>query len=177
MAVLRFVPHEQTAWEWFQERGTLALLPLNDRTSSVVITVPAAEARFDHRLGAMQLSSSRHIYPLVAAYARRFATKRCVLIGVAAVGMHPVTAHGFNLGLQGLERLGAELARAVATAGDIGSLPVLQRYEAAHQRGAPLVPRHECPGAPLHRLPAACTRWPAPWVSGWPSACYRSSAR
>jgi ubiquinone biosynthesis UbiH/UbiF/VisC/COQ6 family hydroxylase len=39
------VPHEQTAWEWFQERGTLALLPLNDRMSSVVITVPAAEAR------------------------------------------------------------------------------------------------------------------------------------
>lgn len=147
------VPHEQTAWEWFQERGTLALLPLNDRMSSVVITVPAAEARrllesdpqefdrevearFDHRLGAMQLSSSRHIYPLVGAYARRFATERCALIGDAAVGMHPVTAHGFNLGLQSLERLAAELARAVATGVDIGSLPVLQRYEAAHQRGA-----------------------------------------
>jgi ubiquinone biosynthesis UbiH/UbiF/VisC/COQ6 family hydroxylase len=147
------VPHEQTAWEWFQERGTLALLPLNDRRSSVVITVPAAEARrllesdpqefdrevearFDQRLGAMQLSSSRHIYPLVGAYARRFATERCVLIGDAAVGMHPVTAHGFNLGLQSLERLAAELARAGATGADIGSPPVLQRYETAHQRGA-----------------------------------------
>jgi 2-polyprenyl-6-methoxyphenol hydroxylase-like FAD-dependent oxidoreductase len=84
----------------------------------------------------MQLSSSRHIYPLVGAYARRFATERCALIGDAAVGMHPVTAHGFNLGLQSLERLAAELARAVATGVDIGSLPVLQRYEAAHQRGA-----------------------------------------
>jgi ubiquinone biosynthesis UbiH/UbiF/VisC/COQ6 family hydroxylase len=170
------VAHEQTAWEWFQERGTLALLPLNDRISSVVITVPAAEARrllesdpqefdrevearFDHRLGAMQLSSSRHSYPLVGAYARRFATQRCVLIGDAAVGMHPVTAHGFNLGLQSLERLAAELARAVATGVDIGSLPLLQRYEAAHQRGArPLylatnaVVRLYTDSRPLHTL-------------------------
>ncbi len=147
------VPHEQTAWEWFQDRGTLALLPLNGRMSSVVITVPAAEgrrlhemdsgefdreleARFEHRLGAMQLCSSRHIYPLVAAYARRFASRRCALIGDAAVGMHPVTAHGFNLGLQSVERLAGELARAIATGIDIGSPAVLQRYETAHQRGA-----------------------------------------
>jgi len=37
-------PHAQTAWEWFQEKSTLALLPLNGGESSVVITVPAAEA-------------------------------------------------------------------------------------------------------------------------------------
>jgi ubiquinone biosynthesis UbiH/UbiF/VisC/COQ6 family hydroxylase len=147
------VPHEQTAWEWFQERGTLALLPLNDRASSVVITVPAAEARrlleidpaefdqdvearFERRLGAMHLCSSRHVYPLVAAYSRRFATERCALIGDAAVGMHPVTAHGFNLGLQSIDRLAAELVRAAAAGLDIGSLPVLRRYETAHNRGA-----------------------------------------
>jgi ubiquinone biosynthesis UbiH/UbiF/VisC/COQ6 family hydroxylase len=170
------VAHEQTAWEWFQERGTLALLPLNDRTSSVVITVPAAEARrlmeidpqefartvearFEHRLGAMQLCSSRHSYPLVAAYARHFVTERCALIGDAAVGMHPVTAHGFNLGLQSLERLAAELGRAAAAGLDIGSLAVLRRYEAAHHRGArPLylatnaVVRLYTDARPLHTL-------------------------
>jgi ubiquinone biosynthesis UbiH/UbiF/VisC/COQ6 family hydroxylase len=170
------VAHEQTAWEWFQERGTLALLPLNDRTSSVVITVPAAEARrlmeiapqeferdvearFDRRLGAMQLCSSRHSYPLVAAYARRFATERCALIGDAAVGMHPVTARGFNLGLQSLECLAAEIGRAAAAGLDIGSLSVLRRYEAAHHRGArPLylatnaVVRLYTDSRPLHTL-------------------------
>ena len=31
--------------------------------------------------------------------AQRFYGKRSALIGDAAVGMHPVTAHGFNLGL------------------------------------------------------------------------------
>jgi ubiquinone biosynthesis UbiH/UbiF/VisC/COQ6 family hydroxylase len=170
------VPHQQTAWEWFQERGTLALLPLNDHRSSIVITVPAAEARrlleldapefardvearFERRLGAMELCSSRHAYPLVAAYSRRFATERCALIGDAAVGMHPVTAHGFNLGLQSIDRLSAELGRAVAAGLDIGSLPVLRRYEAAHNRGArPLylatnaVVRLYTDARPLHTL-------------------------
>ncbi len=147
------VPHEQTAWEWFQEHCTLALLPLNNQMSSIVITVSAAEAlrlqeldvsefdrevegRFERRLGAMQLSSSRHAYPLVAVYSRRFAAARCALIGDAAVGMHPVTAHGFNLGLQSQDCLALELKRASASGIDIGSLQVLQRYEAAHNRNA-----------------------------------------
>jgi ubiquinone biosynthesis UbiH/UbiF/VisC/COQ6 family hydroxylase len=147
------VPHQRTAWEWFQGRSTLALLPLRGDTSSIVITVPAAEAarlleleppefdravaaQFDHRLGAMHLCSSRHVYPLIATYSRQFATEGCALIGDAAVGMHPVTAHGFNLGLQSIEHLAVELEAAVAARLDIGSLSVLRRYEAAHHRAA-----------------------------------------
>ena len=137
-------PHEATAWEWFQDRCTMALLPLNGRESSVVITDNAAatqrlaelepaaferevERRFDGALGAMQLSSTRHLYPLVATYARRFAREHAALIGDAAVGMHPVTAHGFNLGLQSAAGLLDELGRAA---------PLLSRYEAAHNRRA-----------------------------------------
>jgi hypothetical protein len=47
----------------------------------------------------MELTSTRHLYPLAATYARRFVGLRDALIGDSAVGMHPVTAHGFNLGL------------------------------------------------------------------------------
>jgi 2-polyprenyl-6-methoxyphenol hydroxylase-like FAD-dependent oxidoreductase len=92
------------------------------------------EARFEHRLGAMRLSSTRHAYPLVASYARRFVAARCALIGDAAVGMHPVTAHGFNLGLRSQETLLKELQRASAQGIDIGAPQVLRRYEAAHRR-------------------------------------------
>jgi ubiquinone biosynthesis UbiH/UbiF/VisC/COQ6 family hydroxylase len=146
-------PHSQTAWEWFQEQSTMALLPLNGRESSVVITVPAAEAqrlqvldtaefgrqiqsRFEHRLGEMRLTSSRHTYPLVASYSRRFVASRCALIGDAAVGMHPVTAHGFNLGLQSQDCLAQEVKRALDQGADIGTAQLLCRYEAAHRRNS-----------------------------------------
>ncbi|MEL1264189.1 5-demethoxyubiquinol-8 5-hydroxylase UbiM [Pseudoxanthomonas putridarboris] len=145
-------PNEGTAWEWFGHGQTLALLPLQAHLSSTVVTLPDGEARhllrlpvdefademerrFHHRLGAMQLESSRHVYPLVAVYARRFVGRRFALAGDAAVGMHPVTAHGFNLGLASVERL-ADLARdALARHGDLGAPRLLARYERRHRQG------------------------------------------
>jgi 2-polyprenyl-6-methoxyphenol hydroxylase-like FAD-dependent oxidoreductase len=44
--------------------------------------------------------------------------------------MHPVTAHGFNFGLSGAERLAAEIRRA----SDPGAAAALTRYAAAHRR-------------------------------------------
>lgn len=146
-------PHGGVAWEWFRHGQTLALLPLQEHRSSVVVTLPHAEAtrlagldvdafahemgqRYAHRLGAMRLESSRHVYPLVGVYARRFAGRRFALAGDAAVGMHPVTAHGFNLGLGSVERL-AEMARdAMRHGGDLGCAEGLARYERRHHRSA-----------------------------------------
>ena len=170
------VSHEQTAWEWFQDTCTVALLPLNGSESSVVITVSAAEAqrlaamdaaefnrdmqaRYQDRFGAMTLTSTRHLYPLVAVRSNRFVGLRLALIGDAAVGMHPVTAHGFNLGLQSAECLAQELRRAKTQGRDIGSLNVLERYESAHRRAAlPLylgtnaIVRLYTDSRPLHQL-------------------------
>jgi ubiquinone biosynthesis UbiH/UbiF/VisC/COQ6 family hydroxylase len=143
--------HDRCAWEWFKERCTVALLPLNGRESGVVLTVSAAEAqhllaletgaferdietRFEHRLGPMRLSSTRHAYPLVASYARRFVAPRCALVGDAAVGMHPVTAHGFNLGLRGQQTLLEAFGAAPRSGFDWGAAQALERYEAAHRR-------------------------------------------
>uniref|UniRef100_A4XWY4 Ubiquinone biosynthesis hydroxylase, UbiH/UbiF/VisC/COQ6 family n=1 Tax=Ectopseudomonas mendocina (strain ymp) TaxID=399739 RepID=A4XWY4_ECTM1 len=138
--------HQQVAWEWFGYGQTLALLPLNGRQSSVVLTLPPREIerlqqlddarfaremeqRFERRLGAMQLVSSRHVYPLVGAYARRMVGTRCALIGDAAVGMHPVTAHGFNFGLGSVQRLSEQLLTAWREGQDIGAAEPLARYE------------------------------------------------
>ena len=145
------ISHEHTAWEWFDYGQTLALLPMNGLRSSVVITLPPDEmnklmtlseddfnhevsARFKQRLGAMRLSSTRHTYPLVTVYAKRLIGQRFALIGDAAVGMHPVTAHGFNFGLTGLAILSAEIKAAVAAGNDIGSASLLLRYEKTHRR-------------------------------------------
>ncbi|WP_233888966.1 5-demethoxyubiquinol-8 5-hydroxylase UbiM [Paraburkholderia flagellata] len=150
-------PHEHAAWEWFGYGQTLALLPMNAERStnahqsSVVLTLPVGqvneiaalepgefarhiEKRFMHRLGAMKLASTRHIYPLVAVYPEHFVGKRFAAVGDAAVGMHPVTAHGFNFGLLGVETLGNRIIEAKNSGGDIGALSILQRYETQHRR-------------------------------------------
>ena len=154
MLVLRMrhdMPHEQVAWEWFGVGQTLALLPLHDaHTSSVVLTLPppamqallalddpgleaALAERFQQRLGAMRVAGPRCAYPLVGVYARRFVAERFALIGDAAVGMHPLTAHGFNFGLLGQATLARELRAAVETGQPIWSPALLRRYEREHR--------------------------------------------
>lgn len=145
------VPHEHTAWEWFDYGQTLALLPMNGMHSSVVVTLPPKEidnlmkmheddfnrevsARFKHRLGTMRLVSTRHAYPLVTAYAKRLIGERFALVGDAAVGMHPVTAHGFNFGLKGIATLSSEIKAALASGKDFTSNSLLLRYEKVHRR-------------------------------------------
>ena len=142
--------HDNTAWECFHYGRTLAILPMPGNASSIVITVPADEApafvgmdeaafnadieeRFGHRLGNMRLSGERFSYPLVAVHAQRFVAQRFALIGDAAVGMHPVTAHGFNLGLSGVDLLTREIRRQVSHGGDIADPAALARYQSHHR--------------------------------------------
>lgn len=144
-------PHECIAYECFHYGRTLAVLPLNGEISSIVITLttdkadavlrmPAEEFsrlvrdQFGARLGDMRLVGERHAYPLVAVYADRFVAPRLALLGDAAVGMHPVTAHGFNFGLYGVEVLTRAIAGARASQRDIGSLDVLATYDREHRR-------------------------------------------
>ena len=82
----------------------------------------------------MQLAGQRHSYPLVGVYAHRFAAARFALVGDAAVGMHPVTAHGYNFGLYGVEVMARELTRAKRLGRDLGDLAALLAYEREHRR-------------------------------------------
>ncbi|NVN40124.1 FAD-dependent monooxygenase, partial [Ameyamaea chiangmaiensis] len=145
-------PHHHIATQWFDAGQTIALLPVNGGASSLVLTLPDDEIRrlaqleqsafnddimrrVGNRLGAMRLVSTRHIYPLKAVYAHRFAAHRLALVGDAAVGMHPITAHGFNLGLRGQQTLVA----ALSNADDPGARAPLRQFEWQHRRDtAPL---------------------------------------
>ena len=138
--------HNHVALECFNYGHTLALLPMNGDVSSVVLTVPANKADemlslneddfnalaaqgFNNKLGAMKQVGERHSYPLVGVHAQRFKANRFALIGDAAVGMHPVTAHGFNLGLRGQNILAESIYEALDKDGDIGASTVLTRFE------------------------------------------------
>ena len=139
------LPHDGVATEWFDYGQTIAMLPINGNRSSFILTLPAREmdevmaldeaafsaqatSRYRERLGQMRLVSPRLAYPLVTVYAERFVATRFALIGDAAVGMHPVTAHGFNFGLRGANSLAHRVRAAAARGGDIASTEVLHGY-------------------------------------------------
>ena len=146
-------PHRNVAREWFGHGQTRALLPLDEHVVSLVLTVtgPEAEAlrsldetafareiemRLERRLGAMKLASTRHVYPLVATFAKRFAGPGFALAGDAAVGMHPVTAHGFNLGLASVDRLAAAVSASLAKGRGVADAGALAQYQRRHRAGA-----------------------------------------
>jgi ubiquinone biosynthesis UbiH/UbiF/VisC/COQ6 family hydroxylase len=144
-------PHNGIAFECFHYGRTLAVLPLSSHQSSIVVTAPMdqrdsimdledaqfsydIQSRFDNRYGEMKLVSKKFAYPLVGVHASKFCAERFALIGDAAVGMHPVTAHGYNLGLSGQEILANEIISAAAQQRDIGATPLLKRYQRRHMR-------------------------------------------
>jgi 2-polyprenyl-6-methoxyphenol hydroxylase-like FAD-dependent oxidoreductase len=71
---------------------------------------------------------------LVGTYADKFYANRYALMGDAAVGMHPVTAHGFNFGLRGAATLAREIKAAHDLGLDFGAMDVLRRYHDDHRK-------------------------------------------
>ncbi len=144
-------PHNHIASEYFRYDGGLAILPLNDNVASVVQTfsadkaarfmamsdadyASATETRLKGVMGQLKCVGERVAYPLVGVYAQRFYTDRLALIGDAAVGMHPVTAHGFNFGIQGVANLVSHLRRARSAGQDLGDVAALKAYNRDHRR-------------------------------------------
>jgi ubiquinone biosynthesis UbiH/UbiF/VisC/COQ6 family hydroxylase len=142
-------PHNNIALEYFDYGKTLALLPMVGNASSVVLTVKTNESQkilnmdneefseliskfFKGDFGVMTQAGTRHSYPLIGTHAQTFIAQRFALIGDAAVGMHPVTAHGFNLGLRGQDILASLIKEALIYEQDIGSESLLKLYEKKH---------------------------------------------
>ena len=138
-----------TAYECFHYGRTIALLPLEEHLTNTVITVDSDKAetiknmspeelaasvkeQLKGHLGDMELVSTIHNYPLVGMIAQRFYGKRSALIGDAAVGMHPVTAHGFNLGLASADLLAKLVLEAEQRGQDIGAKSLLEKYSTKH---------------------------------------------
>jgi len=148
--------HNNIALECFDYDRVLAILPLSKNTSSIVMTLPTNLAkdvinmskdrfnnditqRFRNELGEMSLISDHYSYPLVATYADKFISHNFALIGDAAVGMHPVTAHGFNLGLLGQDTLAKAIRLAISQGEDINSVNLLEGYQKQHIKNTKLL--------------------------------------
>jgi len=117
--------HDHVAYERFTSEGPLALLPLADGRMTLVLTLSHARAeaamgwtdeefleelqrRFGFRLGRFLKVGRRVAYPLSLTRAQRTSAGRCIIVGNAAQGLHPIAGMGFNLGLRDVASL-AEL--------------------------------------------------------------------
>lgn len=147
--VVAYIDTEQdnqaTAWQRFLTTGPLAVLPAGTRRSSIVWTLPDAEAErvlaldeaafnaeltraFGARLGAMTLASRRAAFPLRRQLASAYAAGRVLALGDAAHVVHPLAGQGVNLGLRDVAALHATVLRALQRRQDWASPDRLQRW-------------------------------------------------
>jgi len=121
------VPPARRAFERFTPEGPLAMLPLTGGRVGAIWTVPPEraealaalpeqafrerlEATFGGRLGRILRVGERSVYPLARVTAAAPRAPRVVLIGNAAVSLHPVAGQGFNLALRDVAALADVLA-------------------------------------------------------------------
>jgi 2-octaprenyl-6-methoxyphenol hydroxylase len=143
-------PPAGRAFERFTPRGPIALLPLTGERAAVIWTLPRDVAdrmaelpvdafrgeltsAFGYRLGRFTRIGTRHLHTLVRVASGAIHGPRAVLIGDAAMRLHPVAGQGFNLALRDVATLAEVLADAAVAEGaaaDAGAAEPLARYAA-----------------------------------------------
>ncbi len=139
-------PHRETAWQRFLPGGPLALLPLADGRSSIVWSLPTAEAQrliaapaaeflaelnqaSGGVLGELTDAAERGAFALQVLHALKYCRPRVALLGDAAHTVHPLAGQGMNLGLLDAACIADVVERALAAFEDPGDFKVLRRYE------------------------------------------------
>jgi len=142
------VPHRGRAFERFTTDGPVAVLPLTGDRVAAVWTLPQAAAErvmrlddrefaqalqdvFGYRLGKLRRVGRRASYALTRTRSSALVATRTVLIGSAAMNLHPVAGQGFNLALRDIAALAEVLGDAWLdsnSASDPGARALLERY-------------------------------------------------
>ncbi|AFX98232.1 ubiquinone biosynthesis hydroxylase, UbiH/UbiF/VisC/COQ6 family protein [Candidatus Endolissoclinum faulkneri L2] len=138
--------HHNLAHERFLPGGPLALLPLQENHSAMVWSERTAVAkrianlddeffstalkeRFGDSRGILKSIGPRAVYRLAITVAQSGISKRVALIGDSFHCLHPIAGQGFNISVRDI----AVLAELIVDAGrlglDIGSTPVLKKYQ------------------------------------------------
>ena len=144
------VASDGRAFERFTAQGPLAVLPLSQGRVAVIWTLPPPvadslmalpdaafgvelERAFGRRLGRIERIGQRALHRLVRTQSDALTGPRVLLIGNAAMSLHPVAGQGFNLALRDVATIAELIADEITAAGeaaDIGKIEVLDRYRA-----------------------------------------------
>lgn len=144
-------PHGNWAIEHFMPGGPFAVLPMKDSSNgahrSSIVWTEANEAaaqyaglpqtafdaelqrRFGDYLGEVTAPGRRFTYPLSLQKAKNLTAERVALVGDAAHAIHPVAGQGLNLGMRDVASLAEILVDSARVGLDLGSAPVLKRYD------------------------------------------------
>lgn len=141
-------PHQNQAFERFTPQGPFALLPLSEKTMSLVwccenpkalLALPdaqflqAAQKQFGWQLGKFTEVSQRFAYPLSSQQAQSHIHHRLAIVGNAAQLLHPVAGQGFNLGMRDLFTLATQVGKAFRQGEDLGGATLLHAFERQRQ--------------------------------------------
>ena len=176
-------PHQGTAFQWFNDQGVLALLPmpatqmgsqvslvwsLKETFAQALLVLPAAEQATQLSVRLAELTSGRlgeltprgplSAFPLSLNQSPMIG-ERLALVGDAAHRLHPLAGQGLNLGLGDVQALVSTIVEREAFRG-VGDPMVLRRYRRA--RAEPVLAMRMVTDG-LHRLFDAQNA-PAAWL-------------
>jgi len=139
---------QNRAYERFTEEGPIAILPVADDRAAFVWILPPERANellqlsddeftaqiqeaFGYRLGTFSRVGKRAAYPLSLSKTNSLVSRRSVVVGNAAHGLHPVAAQGFNLGMRDVAALCDCIGDGRTQFGlDCGRASILESYTA-----------------------------------------------
>ncbi len=142
---------EATAYERFTESGPLALLPINDKTFSLVWSLQPEVAKiisnaddktfleslqnaFGYRVGEFSWVGKRQSFELTLVKSETLIADRAILLGNAAHTLHPIAGQGFNLTLRDIADLQQMLSDCIEEKQDPGVVSKLNTYAARRKK-------------------------------------------
>lgn len=135
--------HQHCAYERFTPQGPLAMLPMAEKTMTLVwcrhnpeatlalsddAFLKALQQEFGWRLGKLERVTQRFAYPLKLQRSTSKVQTRTALVGNAAQLLHPIAGQGFNLAIRDCFALAKQLAE-LPQDSDVGHWDALQAYQ------------------------------------------------
>jgi 2-octaprenyl-3-methyl-6-methoxy-1,4-benzoquinol hydroxylase/2-octaprenylphenol hydroxylase len=138
---------EKTIWQRFLSDGILAILPLNDKTASIVFSAknPLAEKllaltrlefsqylmqTFEHKFGKFEILNTVQSFPLIQRSSAQYVQTNLALIGDSAHNIHPLAGQGVNLGFKDVIELSKQIS---ANLPNFYHYSTLRKYERARR--------------------------------------------